>query len=161
MANVCNLWCFIIKFNNVRQVYHATVLVVKVVNNMDIVTLSKAITSLGLPTALVLVIVLGGIWFLKKYIPAQFEKDKKEREEQTKRNAEYFSFLTDRIEKSDKRAEESESRQVKLIDIGKELSEANKILSEKLTGELTSIKENMGDMEGKLDIITIKLDNKK
>lgn len=101
------------------------------------------ISQYGLPV--VVLVVVG--WFLlkrlEKYLDAQQKKDDDNRK-----------YMVDRIEKS-------ELRQEALTKIGQELSETNRVLVERFTIELGDIKEEVSDIGNKLDIVNVKLDNKK
>lgn len=121
---------------------------------MDMGVFLNLISTVGLPTAILVVVGWFGIKFLKKYFDAQIEKDRKNLECLIAKDKEHREYLTERIENSEKRQEE-------LVEIGRTLSETNRILSEKYIVELGNINSNICDIESKIDIINVKIDNKK
>lgn len=111
-------------------------------DNVGIESLLPLVGQYGLP----LVALIGlGIFAMKKldeYFKAQAKKDEANR-----------SYMVERVEKSEKRQEE-------LIAMGRDISETNRIIAEKVTGELGHIRDEMNEIGNKVDIINIKLDSK-
>lgn len=106
-------------------------------------TILGLIAQYGLP---LVILVVGGWYALKKlddYFKAQAKKDEDNR-----------NYMVDRVEKS-------EARQEKLIAMGNDLSETNRILAEKFTSELCGIKQEVNEIGNKVDIINVKLDSQK
>lgn len=103
-------------------------------------TMLGLIAQYGLP---LVILVVGGWYALKKlddYFKTQARKDEDNR-----------IYMVERIEKSEKRQEE-------LMAMGRDISETNRILAEKFTGELHGIKEEVNEIGNKVDIINVKLD---
>lgn len=110
---------------------------------MDISIWTALITETGVPLAILAIVGYYGLKILKRYMESQQKKDEEHR-----------AYLVERVEKSEKRQEE-------LVSIGRELSETNRILSEKFTSELSEIKEEVSHVNSKIDVLTIKFDTKK
>ena len=81
------------------------------------------IAQYGLPITLLVVLGWYAIKKLDDYVKSQSKKDEENRK-----------YMVERVEKS-------EARQEELVAMGRDISETNRILAEKFTGELGNIRD--------------------